>query len=175
MCLLMWDQSPKCIGPTIWDQIMYEIMVCFGSQIPLETWVLKNKTHPKVSLHPIFHPDLSSPSFINAKFLSLSSKQDLTRKFFFVMSSNHEEVVTQDYYNKSTFSIYPTTWRCSTTTWRCLGINLKLYYVYILDMDLYCPLGLGLYYFFHFPHVFITHTFLVLVIGRFPPFLSSFW
>jgi hypothetical protein len=45
---------------------------------------------------------------------SLSSKQDLTRKFFFFCNefqpwrSSH----TQDY-NKSTFSIYPTTWRCS--------------------------------------------------------------
>ncbi len=37
-------------------------------------------------------------------------------------------------------------------------------------MDLYCPLGLGLYYIFHFSHGFITHTFLVLVIGRFLPF-----
>jgi hypothetical protein len=55
---------------------------------------------------------------------SLSSKQDLNKKVLFVMSSNYEEVVTQDY-SKSTFSIYPTTWRCSSTTWRSWALTSK--------------------------------------------------
>lgn len=138
MCFIMWDQSPKLhwpnnIGPNyVWNFLALKLLlvwggsVCFGrpnSTNSLETWVLKNKTHQKFHYIPFFIIISLIPSSITMQ-SSLSSKQDLNKKVLFVMSSNYEEVVTQDY-SKSTFSIYPTTWRCSSTTWRSWALTSK--------------------------------------------------